>query len=296
MEIRSERMEPELEGRRDPEVPAGAAHAPEQLRLLDLARPHEPAVGRDQLDRGEVVDRQAELPLQPAHAATQREPGDAGVAHDADRADEAVRLGGDVELAEERAAVRTGGSPVRVHDDSAHRGQVHDQAASAAGEPGQAVPAGPDGDLEVVVPAEADRGRNLRRVPWPDDGRGTAVVQRVPQPTCVVVGPVRGRDDVATERPAQLIAARAGSVGDASTMQPCPPCGSRSEGGMIARRPVIERPPSLLPDQRWAGRSAVRCAVPGGVSAGLALGSVVHAHPCDPDASSHARTLGTCSS
>ena len=197
VEIRSERMEPELEGRRDPEVPAGAAHAPEQVRLLGLARPHEPAVGRDQLDRGEVVDREPELPLQASDAATQGQPGDAGVAHDADRADEAVRLGGDVELAEERAAVRPGGSPFGVHVDAAHRGQVHDQAAGAAGEPGHAVPAGPDGDLEVVVPAEADRGRNLRGVPWPDDDRGTAVVQRVPQATGVVVGPVGGRDDVA---------------------------------------------------------------------------------------------------
>ena len=226
MEVRSERVEPELEGRRDPEVPAGAAHAPEQLGLLGLARPHEPAVGRDQLDRGEVVDRQAKLPLQPAHAATQGQPGDAGMANDADRADEAMRLGGDVELAEERAAVRPGGSLPGVHRDAAHRGQVHEQAAVTAGESGQAVSAGPDGDLEVVVPPEADRRRNLRGVPRPDDDRGTAIVERVPQATGVVVGAVGGGDDVAGERPAELVEGSSRERGGSVDHAACPLCGS----------------------------------------------------------------------
>ena len=137
MEVRSERLKPELERRRDPEVPAGAAHAPEQVRLLGLARAHEPAVGRDELDRGEVVDREAELSLQPADAAAERQPRDAGVADDADRADEPVRLGRDVELAEERAPVRPRGAGSRVHLDPAHRGHVHDDApvGSPSGRP-----------------------------------------------------------------------------------------------------------------------------------------------------------------
>ncbi len=109
VEVRPERLEPELERGRDPEVPAGAAQAPEQLRLVGLARPDEPAVGGDELDRGEVVDREPELTLQATDAPAEGQPGDAGVADDADRTDEAVRLGGDVELAEERAAVRPGG-------------------------------------------------------------------------------------------------------------------------------------------------------------------------------------------
>ena len=33
-------------------------------------------VGRDELDGGEVVDREPEVPLQPTHAAAQRQPGD----------------------------------------------------------------------------------------------------------------------------------------------------------------------------------------------------------------------------
>ena len=99
-----ERMQLELEARRDAEVRAGAAEAPEQLRLLVRARPHEAPVGGHELDRAKAVDRQPEPPLEPADAATERQPGDARVADDADRADEPVLLGRDVELC--RAARR----------------------------------------------------------------------------------------------------------------------------------------------------------------------------------------------
>ena len=111
----------------------------------------------------EVVDRQPEVPLQAADAAAERQPGDAGVADDAGRADEAVRLRGDVELAEERAAVRSGDPGPRIDLDAAHRGQVDDEAAVRTLEPGGAVTAGPDDDLEVVLASEADRRGDLRR-------------------------------------------------------------------------------------------------------------------------------------
>ena len=121
MEVGPERLEPELEGSRDPEVPAGAAQAPEQLGLVGLGRADEPAVGGHDLDGGQVVDREPEVPLQAADSTAERQPGDAGVADDAGRADEAVRLGGDVELAEERPAVRPGDACSRVDLDAAHR-------------------------------------------------------------------------------------------------------------------------------------------------------------------------------
>ena len=101
-------MELELEARRDAEVRARAAQAPEQLRLLVRARPHEPPVGGHELDRAKAVDRQAELALEPADPAAEGQPGDAGMTDDADRADEAVLLGSDVELAEQRSPTRPG--------------------------------------------------------------------------------------------------------------------------------------------------------------------------------------------
>ena len=137
MEVRPERLEPELERGRDPEVPAGAAEAPEELRLLGLGRADESAVGGDELDGGQVVDREPEVALEAADSPTERQPGDAGVADDADRADEAVRLRRDVELAEEGAAVRSGGPGPRIDLDAAHRRQVDRRGRH----PGRASPA-----------------------------------------------------------------------------------------------------------------------------------------------------------
>jgi hypothetical protein len=69
MQIRPEWVQPELEGRHDPEVPAGSADPPEQLGLLRGTRPDDSSVGRDELDRPQAVDSQAEVALQPADAA-----------------------------------------------------------------------------------------------------------------------------------------------------------------------------------------------------------------------------------
>jgi len=92
-----ERVEAELKGRDDAEVPAGATQAPEQVGLLGLARPDDTAVGRHELDRGDAVQRETEPALQPADAAPEGEAGDAGVSHHTDRADKPVLLAGNVE-------------------------------------------------------------------------------------------------------------------------------------------------------------------------------------------------------
>ena len=132
MQVRPERMQAELERGDDPEVPAGAADAPEELRLLGLARADEAAVGGHELDGAQVVDGEPELPLEPPDPATEGQPGDAGVADDADRADEPVRLRRDVELTEQRAAVDPRGARRRIDGHAAHPRQVDDEAAVAA--------------------------------------------------------------------------------------------------------------------------------------------------------------------
>src|SRR4051794_24040450 len=126
VQVGSERLEPELERCRDPEVPAGAAEAPEELRLIRLRRPNESAVGGDELDGCEVVDREAEMPLQSTDAATEREARDAGVADDADRADQAMFLRSDVELAKERTPVGSREATRRIDLDATHVRQVDD--------------------------------------------------------------------------------------------------------------------------------------------------------------------------
>ena len=164
MQVGAERLELELEGRGDPEVPAGAAHPPEQIRLLGLAGAHEPAIGGHELDGPQVVDRQAEVPLEPTDTATERQPRNARVADDAGRADEPVRLSRHIELTEERAAVHPRHARRRIHRHAAHPGHVDDEATVAARMPGGAVAAGADGQRQAVVAGEADRGRDIRRV------------------------------------------------------------------------------------------------------------------------------------
>src|SRR3954454_2344994 len=204
MELRSEWLQPELERGGDPEIPARAAEAPEELRLLGLAGADDPSVGGDQLDRDQVVDREPVVPLEPTDSPAERQPGDAGVADDPDRADEAVRLRGDVELAEERATVRSGRSGRGVDLDSAHRAQVDHQAAIGAAQPGGAVPARPSRDLESKVASEPDRRRDLVRRRRTGDRRRPTIVDGVPETPGLVVGGVLGRDDLA-DCPAELV-------------------------------------------------------------------------------------------
>ena len=71
-------MQAKAEGGRDPEVGAGT-QAPEEVLVLVVARPDAAAVGRDEIDGEETVDREPVLALEPPHAAAEREAGDARV-------------------------------------------------------------------------------------------------------------------------------------------------------------------------------------------------------------------------
>jgi hypothetical protein len=94
-------MEPELERGDDAEVRPGAPDPPEQVGVLLLAGPNEPAIGRHHLDGEHVVDAEAVLPLEPAHAAAKRQSAHAGVRHHAHRASQPEALGLAVEIAEQ---------------------------------------------------------------------------------------------------------------------------------------------------------------------------------------------------
>ena len=134
----------------------------------------------------------------------EREPGDARVTDDTDRADQAVRLCRDVKFAEEGATIGSGNSRFRIDNDTAHLRQVDDEAAVATLQPGGAVSAGLHDDLEGVVPCEADRRGDLRGCRGTDDDRRPPVVDRVPETARLVVRRIVGRDDLAA-RAAQLI-------------------------------------------------------------------------------------------
>ena len=97
-------MEAKLELGDDPEVAATAAQAPEELGLFGLAGLDEVALGGDQIDRDELVDRQPVLAMKPADTTAERQACDAGVGDDSARRREPERLGLAVELAQSTPA------------------------------------------------------------------------------------------------------------------------------------------------------------------------------------------------
>ena len=190
-----ERMQAELERRHDPEVRAGPAHAPEELGILVLACADDPAVRRDELDGKQAVDRQTELALQTAHAAAEREPGHTRMGDDADRADEAVRLCGVVELGEKRAAAYAGGTLLGIDVCTAHPREVDHDTVVAGREAGDAVAAAADGDDELLLTGEAERSDDVVGVGRPNDQRRATVDHAVPdRARRVVTGVVRAHD------------------------------------------------------------------------------------------------------
>src|SRR5690606_6192918 len=137
----------ELELGDDAEVAAAAAQPPEQLAVAVPAGSDVLAVGGDEREGDDVVAGQAVLAGQPAHAAAEGEPADAGVGDVAGGGGQAVRLGGAVERAEQGAALDAGAAAERVHPYAAHQGQVDHEAVVGDGEAGGVVPAAAYADL-----------------------------------------------------------------------------------------------------------------------------------------------------
>lgn len=98
---RSDLDQLEFEGRDDAEVATAAAHAPEEVGVLDRAGPNLLAIRGDQLDGPQVVDRQAELAHQPAGSAAKGESRDTGMRNLTRGYGQPMRLGGGIELSEQ---------------------------------------------------------------------------------------------------------------------------------------------------------------------------------------------------
>ncbi len=203
-------MEIELEAGRDAEVRASAAQAPEQLGLLVRRRPDQAPVGGRELHGPQAVDREPEPALEPADAATERQSGDTRVTDDPHRADEAVLLGRDVELTQQRSAGGASATPLRVDADGVHPAEVDDQPALGRRVADGTVTAGADGDLEVPITTEADGSDDVLDVRGSEDQGRPPIEHRVPDPPGIVVVAGIGRDDPACEGAAELVHLGAG--------------------------------------------------------------------------------------
>jgi hypothetical protein len=193
--VRADLVQPELERGDDAEVRSGAAHSPEEIGTLRLAHVEELAVGGDELDREEIVDREAEPSLKPAHAATEREPRDPRVADHAHRAGEAERLGLPVQLPQERPAVHLRRPALGIDTDAPHQGEIDHDPVVAGREAADAMASRADRDRDVLVTSEADRSDHVVHTVASGDDRRAPVDHRIPhEPGGVVAGAARKHD------------------------------------------------------------------------------------------------------
>ena len=141
-------MQREPERGDDAEVPASASQRPEQVGVIAGRRPQDLALGGDHLGLHEIVDSEAVLAHQPADAAAEAEAADAGVADDAARGGQTVRLCLVVDISPQGTALDEGRALDRIDRNGAHRRQVdHDPVVAHRGA-GDVVTAASYGDLE----------------------------------------------------------------------------------------------------------------------------------------------------
>ena len=194
-----DRVRPEGEAGDDPEVAAAAPERPEEVRVLVGAGADDAAVGGDELEAADVVAGEPVLAHEPADAAAERQPGDAGLRDDADRHREAVEMGLPVDVAKGGAALHPHGGGLGVDDHAAHVGEVDDEPVVAERPAGDVVAAAAHRDQQVVVAGEAHGADHVGDAAAADDQPGPAVDRGVPDRAGDVVARILGQDRAAGE-------------------------------------------------------------------------------------------------
>jgi len=204
-DLRPQRMQAVLERGDDPEVPAAAAQAPEQVRVLLGAGRHALAVGGDDLGAEQVVARRPVLARDPAESAAEGETGHAGERHVAGGRGEAEGLRRAVDVAEQRARAHARRPRDGVHLDGSLGREVDHDARVAHRVARNVVAPAAHGEGQAVLASEAHRSDDVVAVRAASDERRPPVDHAVPDAPRRVVLPVAGPDqdagEIAVQRP-----------------------------------------------------------------------------------------------
>ena len=211
-DLRSKLVKLELEGGDYSKIAAPAAERPKQVRILRRAGPHQMALGGDDVGRKEIVDRQTEFARDPAKAAAERQPRNAGGRIDPGGQRQAEGLCLLVEV-RQRGPRLDPGSPRRwIDPHRLHLRQVDHDTAVADRAAGDVVAAASHRDEQSVVAGEPDGAHHICRPQAADDEAGFAVDHRVPDGSRLVIPWRTLLKYFAAQRPFQ-IADRAGIDG-----------------------------------------------------------------------------------
>ena len=127
----------------------------------------------------EIVDGQAVLAHQPAHAAVERQAADAGGGDQPDRDGQAEGLRRTIDVAQRRAALHLHGPSDRVHPNGPHRRQVDDEPIVADRLAGDIVAAAADGQ----------KAPRARRAKFTAAITSAALVHRAISAGCLSISP-----------------------------------------------------------------------------------------------------------
>ena len=189
------------------EVAATAADGPEQVGVrVRRRRPHL-AVGAHHLGGQQVVDRHPVLAADPPLPTAEREPGDAGVGDDAARGDEPEGLGLVVHVADQGSTLDAHRPSLRVDVNAVHQGEVEEQAAVDAREPGDRVTAAANGEEESVLAGEVDRADHVGGAGGAHDQRRFPRMHRVVRRADQRISGVPGREHVTPDRHTEFLEA-----------------------------------------------------------------------------------------
>ncbi len=119
------------------------------------------AVGRDEIDREEVVGGEPVLAREPAEPAAEREPGDARRRDDPAGRGEPEGLGLVIEIGKRRAAFHARRPVGRIDVDGIHRRQIDYEAIVAHRRARDVVSAAADRHLQVVLAGEVHGGDDV---------------------------------------------------------------------------------------------------------------------------------------
>ncbi len=123
-----------------------------------------------------------------------------------------------VQVAQLRAPFDAGGAGYRVDADAVHRREIDHQPVVDGAESGAVVPAAADGDEQVVVAGEVDRGDDVGDVGALGDERRVLVDHRVVDRARLVVARIAGLDELAAHGGGQRLDGRSSRVGALSTV------------------------------------------------------------------------------